>query len=67
MFLICSLPSKSAALLLCSCTLTFLPFQNKAHKDKCAYVTIQILIQKYKLLALEPMQMTCRALDSAVK
>lgn len=68
MFLACSLPSKSSALLLPSCTLTFLPFQNKDHRDKCIYVTSQILIQKYKLLLnLEPMQMTCTAPDSAVK
>lgn len=67
MFLVCSLPSKSSAVLLPGCTLTFLPFQKKDHKDKCVYVTSQILIQKYKLLTLEPMQTTCTALDSAVK
>lgn len=67
MFLVCSLPSKSSALLLPSCTLTFLHFQNKNHKNKCVYVTSEILIQKYKLLTLEPMQMTCTAPDSAIK
>lgn len=61
MFLVSFLPSKPSALLLPNYSCTFLPFQNKDHKDECVSVTPQILIQKHRLLTIKPMQTTCTA------